>query len=203
LLGEYGQSRAKESVMNWKLRTLAVLALPLVMAGEFQAGAQQRDCRRASSEEELPPVWFARVDSVEQAIVAGDGVRAAREWPHVWTIAQASRRWDALLAAGDSALRIGQLTGAMLSGRFHARQAYRAALFRAYSQRSIDGVLRTAEASTLMGDREIPEIALGMARKLAATSGDLHLRDRVEQDAQRITARLTGASGGVSDDTVP
>jgi hypothetical protein len=187
--------------MNWKLRALVILALSLVMAGEFPVGAQPRDRCRASSEEELPPVWFARVDIVEQAIAAGDGVRAARAWPHVWTIAQASRRWDALLAAGDSALRIGQLTGAMLSGHFHARQAYRAALFRAYSQRSIDGVLRSAEALTLMGDREMPEVALGMARKLAATSGDLHLRHRVEQDVQRITARLNEAPAGFA--TIP
>jgi hypothetical protein len=189
--------------MNWKLKTLTVLALSLATSGESKVGAQQRECCRPSSEEELPPVWFARTAVVEEAIAEGDGARAAREWLHVWSIAQASRRWDALLTAGDAALRIGHLTGAMLSGRFQARQAYRAALFRAYSQRSIKGVLRTADASALMGDREMTEVAVGMARKLAATSGDLALRDRVERDAKRITVRLTGVYEGVSDDVVP
>jgi len=188
--------------MNWKSGTFAALALSLVVAGELQVGAQQRDCCRAGSEE-LPPVWFARIGVVEQAIAARDGVRAARAWPDVWTVAQASRRWDALLTAGDAALRIGELTRATLSGRFNARQAYRAALFRAYSQRSIEGVLRTAEALTLMGDREMPEVALSMARKLAATSGDQEVRDRVERDARRITARATGAPEGVSVDAAP
>lgn len=177
--------------MNWKVATFAVLMLSLVVTGEFQVGAQELDCCRAGSEE-LPPVWFARVGVVEQAIAARDGVRAARAWTDVWAVAQASRRWNALLTAGDAALRIGELTGATLSGRFNARQAYRAALFRAYSQRSIEGVLCAAEAVTLMGDREMPEIALNMARKLATTSGDQETRDRVERDVKRITVRPIG-----------
>jgi hypothetical protein len=181
--------------MNWKLGTVAVLALSLVVARELQAGPQQADCCRAGSAE-FPPVWFARISVVEQAIAARDGVRAARAWTDVWAVAQASRRWDALLAAGGVSLRIGELTGATLSGRFNARQAYRAALFRAYSQRSIEGVLCTAEAGTLMGDREISEMALNMARKLATTSGNYEVRDRVERDAKRITARETGAPAG-------
>lgn len=177
--------------MNWKVSTFAVLMLSLVVTGEFQVGAQQPDCCRADSEE-LPPVWFVRIGVVEQALVERDGVRAARAWTDIWAVAQASHRWDALLTAGDAALRIGELTGATLFGRFNARQAYRAALFRAYSQRSIDGVLCAAEAVTLMGDREMPAMALNMARKLATTSGDQEARDRVERDAKRITVRANG-----------
>jgi hypothetical protein len=35
-----------------------------------------------------------------------------------------------------------------------------------------------------------------MARKLATTSGNYEVRDRVERDAKRITARETGAPAG-------
>ena len=66
--------------MNWKLGTVAVLALSLVVARELQAGAQQADCCRAGSAE-FPPVWFARISVVEQAIAARDGVRAAGRGP--------------------------------------------------------------------------------------------------------------------------
>lgn len=162
--------------MRLRFGILAALTLSLVC----EAGA-----------ESLPPELATRLGTVDTAIVARDGVRAARAWPDVWRAAQASRRWEALLAAGDAALRIGELTGARLPARFNARQAYRAALYRAYSQGSVDGVLRTAEAMTLMGDREVPEAALHMARKLAADAGDQEVRERVERDALRIAARVT------------
>ncbi|MGH7388075.1 MAG: hypothetical protein ACREM3_01265 [Candidatus Rokuibacteriota bacterium] len=153
--------------------------------------------------ESLAPEVATRLAAVHEAIVAREGVRAARAWPDAWHAAQVSRRWEPLLTAGDAALRIGELTGARLPARVNARQAYRAALYRAYSQGSVDGVLRAAEAMILMGDREVPETALHMARKLAASSGNQEVRDRVERDALRIAACVTGTPASPSADRVP
>ncbi len=56
------------------------------------------------------------------------------------------------------------------------------------AQRSVDGVLRAAESFATLGDRDVTEGALHMARKL--TAGDASARAQVETDAARIAARV-------------
>jgi hypothetical protein len=134
--------------------------------------------------------WSTYLNEIESALATGDPTRAARAWPDAWTAAHASRRWEPLLDVGDAALRIGAATNSSRTARTNARQAYRAALFRARAQHSVDGVLRTADAFAGLGDREMTEGALHAARKLAAVAPDAGLRTRVEVDAARIGARV-------------
>ncbi len=91
--------------------------------------------------------------------------------------------------AGDQALRVSELAPSMATARANARQAYHAALFRAYGQSSADGVLRAAEAMAAMGDTERVDSALRLARRLAASTRNPELRDWIEHEVARIAAR--------------
>lgn len=103
-----------------------------------------------------------------------------------WALLRARR----VLDVGDASLRVGDGTGSPARARVSARHAYRAALFRARAQRSVDGVLRAADAFARLGDRDVTEGALHASRKLAARTPDASLRSRVELDAAGIAARV-------------
>lgn len=113
-----------------------------------------------------------------------------RAWNESWDAALTSRRWDALIAVGDDALRLGDLDGAPETARANARLAYRAALIRARASHSVEGTLRVADAFANIGDFDAAEAALRVARQLVASNPDRNLRARVELDASRIAARV-------------
>lgn len=182
--------------MRGKGITLAALGLTALITAASLYARTDSDCCDARAEG-LPPAWVARVRTVNEAIEARDVARAARTWRDAWGAALASRRWEALLAAGDAALRVGDLTRAPGPARADARQAYHAALFRAYGERSSEGVLRTAEAMAGMGDRELASAALHLARKLAEATQDAQVREGIERDLARIADRLA-ARGSIS-----
>ncbi len=92
--------------------------------------------------------------------------------------ATTGRSWEALLAAGETARRIGDVTGARDEADAKARQLYRSALSQARQQASLDGVLRAAEALAEVGDHEGVKESMRIAKILAGSDrearADLH-----------------------------
>jgi hypothetical protein len=174
--------------MRWKVN-LGVAVLALVLLGLLGLWlSAPRPLAAGIEPQRLLAPWSVHLEEVDLAVAAGDWPRTAEAWTNAWSTAMASGRWQPLIDVGDAALRIGDATGTRSIGRAKARRAYRAALYRARAQRSVDGVLRAAERFAALGDRDVTEGALHMARKL--TAGDASARAQVETDAARIAARV-------------
>ena len=189
--------------MKWKVVILATLTAVLVGTGAFRLAARQSECCETRADA-VEARWTGHIRAVDEAIAAGDTARAAREWRDAWGAALASRRWAAFLTLGDAALRVGEMGSPRGNGRPDARHAYHTALFRAYGERSAEGVLRSAEAMAMMGDREMADGALELARKLARTTGDSETRDWIEREVMRITLRTTSiATSGRASHPAP
>jgi hypothetical protein len=137
--------------------------------------------------EEQP--WVAPLRAVDEALARQNVSAAERLWHDAYGHAVASRRWDGMVAVGDASLRIGQIAGRRAAAETRARQAYLAALFRARQQQAVEGALRTAQAFADLGDREVAEQCLRVARDLTAHSGDAEADARVRALAGRLAAR--------------
>lgn len=176
--------------MRVKFAILGVLATGLVATVALGLASRDPACC-GSPARDVPYEWSAYNRLLDEAIAAGDGTAAVRAWRDVWGTALASRRWDFLVAAGDQAVRVDELAPATGGARAYARQAYHAALFRAYSQSSAEGVLRAADAMASMGDAELVDGALWLARRLAAGTRNEERRTWIEGEVARIAARAT------------
>jgi hypothetical protein len=83
--------------------------------------------------------WLAPLGKMDQAIERGDLSAAKMVRHEAYRAAIASRRWEALLAVGDAALRMGEATQSRRSLEPEARRLYLSALFRARAARSPRG----------------------------------------------------------------
>jgi hypothetical protein len=126
----------------------------------------------AAGEPDATAPWTAPLRLVDEALARQSGPAARQAWHDAYRAALGSPRWDGMLAAGDAALRVGELTGRRAAAEATARQAYLTAFFRARQQGALDGVLRTAEAFSALGDHEVAERCLRAAQALAAQRGD-------------------------------
>lgn len=125
------------------------------------------------------PPWASPLGAVDAALAAKDVDGAMRALRQAHAAALASRRWDALIAVGDVALRVDKASSSRAAALPLARQAYLSALFRARAEGSLDGVLRVTEAFVALGDRQVAAQALQIARALAARSNDARAIARV------------------------
>ena len=98
--------------------------------------------------------WELLVAEVDRALAGGDGSTAARGWHEAYGAALGTRRWPAMAAVGDAALRIARLGGPWEGLRAAARHCYLVALFRARGAGSAEGVARAAGALETPGDPE-------------------------------------------------
>jgi hypothetical protein len=114
--------------------------------------------------------WKDYLDVVDEALMRGDVGDAVRSWQDAYSVALASRRWEALLAAGDAFVRIGEASGRPEGARPNARYAYMAALMQAERQRSVDGVRAIARAFAALGDPEVAAYCERIAAALPAAS---------------------------------
>jgi len=165
----------------WWAISVAGLGLCLVGAGLLQESL-------TAMRNNLDTLWLAHLRTVEQALEKGDGKGAMRAWHGAYGAALGSGRWQAMVEVGDAFLRIGEVSRSRDAFTPTARRAYRVALARAVQQRSVDGVLRTAEAFAALGDREIARQCVRIAEQLAAQREDAPARDR-----GRVFARQLGA----------
>ena len=138
--------------------------------------------------------WLAPLGKMDQAIERGDLMSAALAQHEVYRAAIASRRWEGYLAAGDAILRLGDMTQNRSTAEPEARRLYLSALFRARSQQSLDGVLLATEAFARLGDSDVVEHGLRMARDLAGSDPEAQARVRLVEDRSSRSA-VAGGDG--------
>src|SRR4029453_13136237 len=90
-------------------------------------------------------LWRSYLAIVEQEIAQGRIDVAVRVWQDAYGAALESQSWESMVAVGDAFMAIGRASGSVRGARLNAREAYLAALIRARRDRSVDGVLRSAE----------------------------------------------------------
>ena len=137
--------------------------------------------------------WLAPLGKMDQAMERGDLSAADMARHEAYRAAIANRRWEALLDVGDAALRIGEATRSRQALEPEARRLYLSALFRARAERSLDGVLRATESFARLGDRDVVEQGIHIARGLAGS--DPEALARVRSLAER-SPRGAAAAGG-------
>ncbi len=103
------------------------------------------------------PAWVQRIALVDEALGRADRSRAIYEWREAYGAAVRSGRPEALIAVGDRAIRLAELSGG--SGYFltEARYVYVHAALRARAERSRDTILGVAERFEKLGDAERAE----------------------------------------------
>jgi hypothetical protein len=136
--------------------------------------------------------WLAPLETMNQAIERGDPTAAEMARHEAYRAAIASRRWEALLDVGDAALRIGEATRSRQALEPEARRLYLSALFRARSERSLDGVLRATESFARLGDRDVVAQGLHIARGLAGSDPEAQARVRLVDDRSSRGAAAGG-----------
>ena len=100
----------------------------------------------------------SRLAAVDEALARKDVSRAIYLWRDAHSVALGSRRWDAMTAVGDAAVRIDAATGPLgrpTGFRAEARQAYLRALFDARAAREHEGIERVADAFAALGDTKM------------------------------------------------
>jgi hypothetical protein len=130
--------------------------------------------------------WMTHLRQVDDALAKRDVGAAERAWRDAYAAAVASRRWEGMIEVGDVARRIGQATGTQAKADARARWTYRAALYRARADNSVDGVLRAAEVFSSLGDREVVVQCLRIAEHLASQARDPQARERVFLLSERL-----------------
>jgi len=110
--------------------------------------------------------WTPHIVAANAALRSGDLTAASAASTEAYRAALASRRWEGLIEAADAHLRLAQAAGAPQAGIPRARELYLAALFRARDARSLEGVLRAAQAFDRLGDREAADHAMRVAQRM-------------------------------------
>jgi hypothetical protein len=139
--------------------------------------------------------WQARLLLVEQAMARGDFAAAENLWREAYAAALRSRHWEGVIAAGDTYRALGARAGFREASVAKARQAYLSALFRARSEGSVAGVLITAERFAELGDREVVEQCIRVARKVAAQSRDPYAEEHLRAFTERWAASAQEIDG--------
>ena len=158
---------------------LSLLAVAVLLFAMTSARVGDAPARQVVADQKpAPPAWQTALQAMDRALVAGDISAAEIAWHHAHGLAIHSRQWNALLAAGEAALRIGEHVVVRQPYRARAREAWLSALLRAREQRALDGVLAVAEAFGSLGDTTVVVQALRIADALAAhdASGDAQRR---------------------------
>jgi len=138
--------------------------------------------------------WLAPLQAMDQAIERGEITAAETARHEAHQAAIGSRKWEALLDVGDGALRIGEATRSRSAREPEARRLFLAALLRAREQRSLDGVLGATERFARLGDRDVVEQGLHIARGLAGSDPEALARVRsLSERSPRGAAAAVGA----------
>ena len=141
--------------------------------------------------------WMSPLRDMDDAIARGDFTAAETARREAYRAAIASRRWEGFLAAGDAILRLGEATQRRGTAEPEARRLYLSALFRAPGQQSLDGVLLATEAFARLGDRDVVEKGLRLARDLAGSDPEAQARVRLVEDRSPRSAVAGGAPAQV------
>ena len=131
-------------------------------------------------------VWRVHLAVVDKELEHGHVDVAVRVWHDAYAAALDSRSWEGMIAVGDAFMAIGRAAGAVRGARMNAREAYLTALIQARRERSVDGVLRSAQAFRELGEGAIAEQCLHIAGQLAV--GDDRAQERIREARQHWAA---------------
>lgn len=134
-----------------------------------------------------PSVWRGYIEMVDAALAQRNVPTAVRAWREAHAAAIRTRAWRPLVEVGDALVRITLVDGQRPAYTAQARKTYMAALTRARADRSVDGVLRVAEAFAGLGDQRVAEECLAVAQRLGA-SADHEVIVRVRALGQAVDA---------------
>jgi hypothetical protein len=178
----------------WSSRWLCLLIPAIVSTlGPMVLAATVKDVladHAIGSEAQLS--WQARLLRVEQAMADGDYIRAELLWRDAYAAALKSRHWEGMVAVADTYRALGTRAGFPAPAGAKARQAYLTALFRARSEGSLAGVLITADRFAELGDREVVEQCIRVAKKVAAQSRDPYAAEHLRAFVERWAASAQG-----------
>ena len=176
----------------WSSRWLCLLIPAIVSTlGPMLLAASVRDVladHAIGTDAQL--AWQARLLKVEQAMARGDFATAESLWREAYAAALKSRHWEGVVAAGDTYRAMGAQAGFRATSVAKARQAYLAALSRARNEGSVAGVLITAERFAELGDREVVEQCILVARRVAAQSHDPYAEEHLRAFTERWAASV-------------
>ena len=183
--------RALRMHRNRPGRPMAVATVLLALVGCGQSGEG-----RSRGTDAEGARWSPSIRMLDEALDQKNVSAAERAWHRSYSAALGSRTWEGMIAVGDAALRIGEAAGLRGPSQAKARGLYLSALFRARSQGSVEGVLRTAEAFDALGDREVVSQCLTVDEGLIAQRRGAESPERAAAMFQQFTVRLRGAPGG-------
>ena len=172
--------------MTRERRVVVVMGVVFALLMGLEIVAQAA-ARRAAEADTSP--WLGAIERMDHAVAARDISVAERAMHEAYVTAVASRRWDSMIAVGDAYMRLGDATDHRGGGRAKARQAYLTAFFRARAERSIDGLLRSVEVFSDLGDRSVAVQCLKTAEALAVKATNPAVRERVAAFAERFDVR--------------
>ena len=139
------------------LSIVGILAVAVAALGGFAAGSRGVPGREPGGSHRIDDrALRAQLAAVDEAISRQDRDRAIQAWRDAYPVALASRRWEAMAAIGDAAVRIDAMVIPREAGfKPEARRAYLQALFSARAAGSLQGIQRVADAFAELGDAEM------------------------------------------------
>ncbi len=170
--------------------TLALIAVVIVLALQFHHLRATMTVRATGHPVDSGPPWAGHIGALDAALAHGNISAAEWAWYRAHGEALSSRGWEGMLAVGQAALRIGAGAGGPQAAAAKARPLYLAALFRARSQRSVEGVFQVGEAFAALGDQEVVAQCLAVADRLVADMPDPAARARAAASLEDFTARV-------------
>jgi hypothetical protein len=149
--------------------------------------------------------WVPALQQMDEAIARKDVNGAVFAFQSAYGAALGSRRWQGMVDVGDAALRLPAVAPPPKSTVTKARQLYLTALFRARAERSLEGVLRVAEAFADIGDARLAAQSLAVARAVADAADDTDGSARIRAIEERVHERALTAerAAGRREDATP
>ncbi len=164
--------------------TLRRIVLYFVMAVVAVLAALEVTLARVgdpSAKQESP--WISPLRDMDAALARGDFSAATTARHKADLAVLASPCWEGFLAVGDGALRLGEAGQERRAMEPEARRAYLSAMVRARNARSLEGAFRITEAFARLGDRDMVEQGVRIARELAGR--DEMAKARVDEFVRR------------------
>ncbi|HXZ43535.1 MAG TPA: hypothetical protein VEH53_01810 [archaeon] len=120
------------------------------------------------TQREATPTWPEHIRRIDAALAQGALQAAESHWLVAHLEAMRSHTWEAWIAVGDAALRLGEATGLRTAHLLRARYAYGKTLLIAQEAKSQAGVLAAADAFAALGDQALADELRALARTLPA-----------------------------------
>jgi len=156
--------------LEWSAFVVPIVAVTavagLILGGLAPKSGSTGNLDRLAIVARPAPALPQRLAAMDAALGRMDLGQARHEWREAYGLALRGRRWDAMAAVGDAAVRADALARGPLGHptgfQPEARQAYLRALFQAHREGSREGVTRIADSFAVLGDADVAAHVRGM-----------------------------------------